>query len=526
MGKRAPILGITGLVLLLFGMIEHVMTLNPMLGFWDFGWFALLHIGAGLVCIAWFFTSGSGSLTEFFRRRSTRYGTNALVYSIVFIVIVVILNVFGVRYNKRFDMSAADVNSLTDASKQVLDKLDGDVEILAFVGPQEKGFVQEVSEIYGYYTSKVKWQIIDPQASPEIATRELIQSIPTLKIKMGERSTTISKVDEEAITNGIHKVATSAQKKIYFLTGHGEPSIDDKEGPTGMGLFADTLRNQNYEVAGIFAGEAPAIPDDAAVIVVGTGDRAHFATELEKIRDYMKKGGNVLILLEPKRDPELAAFARELGVRVGEDVILDQQVRLFQGATIGTDAVVAQYGDHPSVKALTERSIFSLSRSVSPGIPEKEGGKAPGPMDLKPLGFTSQTSWAETDVDRVFEMGEAELADNDIRGPIPIGAAGEAPVGAIGGEGGKQFKLAVFGDTSFLTNQYLRQLYNDALGQNVVGWLAGQEELIAIAPRVVRASRAFLGETEARTVFYLSVLVLPELILLAGIIVWWRRSSL
>jgi hypothetical protein len=28
------------------------------------------------------------------------------------------------------------------------------------------------------------------------------------------------------------------------------------------------------------------------------------------------------------------------------------------------------------------------------------------------------------------------------------------------------------------------------------------------------------------TVFYLSVLVIPELILLAGIAVWWRRSAL
>ncbi|MFN2426305.1 MAG: GldG family protein [Candidatus Binatia bacterium] len=524
MGKRAPILGIAGLVLLLFGFIEHIMTMNPMLGFWDFGWFALVHIGAGLVCIAWFFTSGSGSLTEFVKRRSTRYGTNALVYSVIFIVVVVMLNVFGVRYNKRFDMSAAGVNSLTDSSKQVLDKLDGDVEILAFVGPQEKPFVKEVSEIYGYYSDKLKWQIIDPQATPEVAERELIQSIPTLKIKMGERSTTVDKIEEEAITNGIHKVASSAQKKIFFLSGHGEPSVDDKTDPNGMGLFADTLRNQNYEVAGMFAGEAESIPEDAAAIVVSSGDRPYFATELVKIRDYLKKGGNVLIMLEPKRDPDLANFARELGVRVGDDVILDQQVRLFQGATIGTDAVVAEYGDHPAVKPLKERSLFSLSRSVSPAIPE-EGGAKPS-IPFKPLGFTSKTSWAETDVERVFNEGQAELSDTDIRGPVPIGAAGEGPVSAIGGEGGKQFKVAVFGDTSFLTNQYLRQLYNDALGQSVIGWLAGQEELISIAPRVVRASRAFLGDNEARTVFYLSVLVLPELILLAGIIVWWRRSSL
>lgn len=520
MGKRAPILGIAGLIFLLFGLIEHVMTQNPMLGFWDFGWFSLAHMGAGLLCIAWFFLSGSGSLTEFVKRRSTRYGTNAIVYSVLFVAVVVMLNIFGVRYNKRFDMSAAGVNSLTDASRHVLDKLDGDVEILAFVGPQDRPFVEEVSSVYKYYTGKVHWQIIDPQVSPEIAQRELIQTIPTLKVKMADRAATVDKIDEESITNGIHKVITTAQKKIYFLTGHGEPSIDDKEAPSGMGLFADALRNQNYDVQSLFAAEKP-VPDDASVLVLATGDRNHFPAELVKVSDYLKKGGNVLILLEPKKDSELVNFTRQLGARVGDDVILDQQVRLFQGATIGTDAVVSKYGDHPSVKALTERSLFSLARSVSPAV------EAPrGPIQYKPLAYTSATSWAETDVDRVFEKGEAELEDNDIHGPVPIGAAGEAAATGIGGEAGKTVKVAVFGDTSFLTNQYLRQLYNDAVGQGVIGWLAGQEELITIAPRVVRASRAFLGENEARTVFYLSVLVLPELILLAGIAVWWRRSSL
>ena len=95
MGKRAPILGIAGLIFLVFGLGEHVMTMNPMIGFWDFGWFSLVHIAAGLICIVWFFASGSGSLGEFLKRRSTRYGTNAIVYSIVFVAVVVMLNYLG-----------------------------------------------------------------------------------------------------------------------------------------------------------------------------------------------------------------------------------------------------------------------------------------------------------------------------------------------------------------------------------------------------------------------------------------------
>ncbi len=521
MGNRAPILGIAGLVFLAFGLIEHWMTRLPQQGLFTMGWFALLHGSAGLVCILWYFASGSGSLTEFLRRRSTRYGTNAVVYSIIFVVVVTMLNFIGTRYSKRWDLSAASVNSLTDATKQVLDKLDGEVQILAFVGPQDKAFVREVSEIYASYSTKVKWQIVDPQVSPELAQKELIATIPTLKIKQADRSTTVAKIDEESITNGIHKVVTTKQKKIYFVQGHGEPDLAQKESPSGMGLFVDTLINQNYEVKGLFATDAGPIPDDAAVVVLTTGDRSHFPAELTKVKEFARKGGSVLILLEPQRDPELAGLAGELGAKVGNDVILDQQVRLFEGVTLGMDAIVAQYGDHPSVKAMTERTLFSVTRSVA--APEKP----PAGVTVAPLAMTSETSWAETDVDRVFNKGEAEMkSGEDIAGPVSIAVAGTDKATVLGGTDDKSFKFAVFGDTSFLTNQYLRQLYNDALGQSVIGWLAGDEELISIAPRVVRASRAFLGEAQARSVFYLSVLVLPELILLAGIAVWWRRSSL
>jgi ABC-type uncharacterized transport system involved in gliding motility auxiliary subunit len=104
-------------------------------------------------------------------------------------------------------------------------------------------------------------------------------------------------------------------------------------------------------------------------------------------------------------------------------------------------------------------------------------------------------------------------------------AASGAPT-AVGGEGDRDFQIVVFGDGTFVTNKYWRQLFNDALALSIVGWLAGQEELISIGPRAVRASRAHLTQAQARTVFYLSVLVVPELILLCGIAVWWRRSSL
>ncbi len=48
---------------------------------------------------------------------------------------------------------------------------------------------------------------------------------------------------------------------------------------------------------------------------------------------------------------------------------------------------------------------------------------------------------------------------------------------------------------------------------------------MSIRSRSVRASRAELTENQAAQVFYLSVLIIPELMIVLGIWVWWRRRT-
>jgi ABC-type uncharacterized transport system involved in gliding motility auxiliary subunit len=69
-------------------------------------------------------------------------------------------------------------------------------------------------------------------------------------------------------------------------------------------------------------------------------------------------------------------------------------------------------------------------------------------------------------------------------------------------------------------------LFNHDLLLNAFGWLGSQEELLSIRPRSLRASRVQFTRDEATAIFYLSVLLVPEALLIAGLAVWWRRSRL
>ncbi len=520
MAPRAPILGIAGLIFLLFGLLAHWLTWNPLSSFFAFGWYSLLHLAAGVVCLAWYFTRGSASMTQFMRQRSTRYGLNATVYTLFFVALVVMLNFLGARYHYRTDLSAEGVNSISEQSRKVLEELEEDVHVDAFVEGGSDPILEELFDAYRYHSDRIDVRFIDPQVHPELAQEAAISQLPSLKIKQGERSTLVTSTEEQAVTNGIHSVATKERKKIYFVEGHGEPAIDDSRGPRGYGSFATDLRNQNYLVDTLFLAELEEVPEDAAVVVAAAGDKEYFPREIEVLEKYLKRGGRLLALVEPRRAPRLAAMLRNWSVEIGDDVIVDQQLRLFQGVSLGLEPIISSYSDHPAVKSMKQRTIMSLARSVRPSQSPRQG------LVVKTLASTAASSWAETDVERLFSNSEAELGSEDLRGPVSVAVAVSAYVKDIGGQGDGELELAVYGDVDLASNKYWHQLYNDSLVLGTVGWLAGESALISIGPRAVRASRARLSPAQARNVFYLSVLIIPELILLCGIAVWWRRSSL
>src|SRR5262245_19706055 len=229
MSSRAPILGIAGLIFLLFGCLSAWLSFNPTEGFLSVGWYSLLHLGAGVVCLVWYFLSGSGSVTQFVRARSTRYGANAVVYTLFFVAVMVMLNFLGTRYHKRIDMSAEGVNTLSEQSRAVLDKLQEDVKIDVFWQTRDP-VLEELFDALKYRTKHVDVRFIDPQVRPELAQEAGISQVPSIRVTMADRNTVITETDEEAVTNAIQRVASTERKKIYFAEGHGEPSIDDMQG--------------------------------------------------------------------------------------------------------------------------------------------------------------------------------------------------------------------------------------------------------------------------------------------------------
>jgi ABC-type uncharacterized transport system involved in gliding motility auxiliary subunit len=159
-----------------------------------------------------------------------------------------------------------------------------------------------------------------------------------------------------------------------------------------------------------------------------------------------------------------------------------------------------------------------MSRTVEPIANPKAG------LTVIPLAKTSDSSWAETDLVSLFEKQRAAFGHGDVKGPVTVAAVVEANLEQLG-VGRGTARMVVFGDTDFADNQYLENFFNRDFIMNAVDWLAGEANSISIRPRTLRASRFELTIGEFDVVFVMSVLLLPELLLIIGIAVWYERRN-
>jgi ABC-type uncharacterized transport system involved in gliding motility auxiliary subunit len=283
------------------------------------------------------------------------------------------------------------------------------------------------------------------------------------------------------------------------------------------------LENENYEVLPLELYMLEDIPEDTSVLLVASPEKQLEQGELDALERYIDGGGNALFLMDPGSAPGMDAFLAKWGVDVGNNVIVDQVFRLFYGPALGVDPVVASYGVHEITRDFQGQTLFHMARSVNLAEPLPQG------VTGVSLAKTSASSWAETDLERFFSKSEVARSEEDLGGPVSIAVAltvqakGAPDEEAEEGDEEKESRVVIFGDAAFIDNEHIAKMYNADLFLNTVNWLAEEEELISIRPKTTRGSRVLMTPQETRDIFYMSVLILPEALLLFGLAIWWRR---
>ena len=492
---------------------------------------------AGLVCTLLYVLSQWREIARSFSGRQTRLGTIAATSVLAVLAILAAINYLGARHNKRWDLTAARQFSLSDQTKKVLQGLDKPVRFLVFASPEDFERFRDRLEAYQYASKQVSVEYIDAVKHPERANAYKVQTLGTVIIEYGGRTERVSSDGEQELTNGLIKAVQGTQPKVYFVQGHGEKNNQSTD-RSGYSTIVSALGMDNFSTDTLVLAQVTDVPADASVLVAAGPKTDFFPPEIDVLKRYLSRGGKVLFLLDPpdrSDSPQLtniAALLKDWSIEIGNNVVVD--VSGF-GQVFGTGPsvpVAAKYDTHPITDRFSLMTAYPLARSVSP-VSGGSGGKF-----AQPLVETSSRSWAETDIRRLTTSGEVtrDLDKGDKAGPITLAAAvsspaAEAPAPADGAaktagkdEAAKpETRIAVFGDSDFVTNGFLGIPGNRDLFLNTVNWLAQQENLIAIRPREPEDRRVTLTRDQERRIFWLTVLIIPGVILLAGVQTWWRR---
>jgi ABC-type uncharacterized transport system involved in gliding motility auxiliary subunit len=523
--RRSPSLfGLLGLLFLGFGFAALFLIRDPLSD-----WYVLTNLGVGAALLLGYLAFGFEDFRGILGQRSTRYGAGTLLYTLLFVALVVGGNFLSWRHHRRWDLTEAGVYTLAPQSKKIVGALTQELAMTAFVEGGQDPAIESLLGSYQYAAPEhVRVRLVDPDKEPALAEQMKITTFRSVHLQFGPESFVVTSPSEETITNGVIRITGSQKKIVYVTEGHGEPDLKDQQDPKGYSAAKLALEQENYEVKPLLLPAQESIPADASVVALIGPERALNEHEAEMLDAYLKRGGRVLALVGPRQGNErLPKLLEQWGVKLGNDVVIDREVRLFEGPRLGVVPIAQTYGTHPITEHFRDITVYPQTRTVEPNVDGKKGIAATA------LVKTSASSWAETNVDEVFDKGTASIDGGDRKGPLSIAVAASVKLKEFGvtppadaGPARDEARLVVFGSALFADNQQLVQSrLNGDLFLNAVGWLVGQEELVSIRSRSVRTSRADLTPDQVGQIFYLAVLIAPQVLIALGIAVWWQRKS-
>jgi len=467
--------------------------------------------------------------------------------------IVIALAYLSVRFPFRLDMTESGHFSLSEQTVQMLQRLDKPVHITFFHDP----LMRETVEFYGLIasqTDQVTVEFHDPMLNPAQARMRGVEFAGTSILESEGRRLLVNTQLETDIANGILRVSQGIQQTVCFLAGHGEPdpfsleSHDHVEGDAGhehglgtqyilherigMAKARGSLEAMNYAVKNVSLVKGSQNLTDCAVLVVAGPRTALLASEVETIDRYVSDGNNALFMLDPFVKTGLEPVLRKLGVILDDDMIIDEASYFL--ADISSPAV-SNYNRHEITTDLP-LTFFPGARSLSP-TPERAADTV-----VRPLINSSRQSFGETDSRRADFNSDEDLAP-----PLTIMVfvnkdpsfvrATQAVVRKLMETPGPQApetdekpapsgpasRIAVIGDSDFATNSFFHILGNGRLFLNTINYLAVQENLIGIEPQTLDLPRVNLTNRQRAGTFFLSIILIPALMALIGIAVWWRQ---
>jgi ABC-type uncharacterized transport system involved in gliding motility auxiliary subunit len=423
------------------------------------------------------------------------------------------------RRDVRLDLNPDSRYTLSDHARKILDGLPADVRVIAFLRAQDPRnvLIDQLLRQVSARTPRVRVETFDVNRSPALARQYGVDSYGALVVESDGRRRVFSNPGEEVLMAALLQVTRQQRKTVGWVVGHGEGDLSSSDRREGYSTARAVLEQEYYEVrpVSVLGDDVPVGTD---VLVIAGPEKSFLPEELAALDRYLQRPGQLFVMLDPLRAPELAELLRRYSLSLPPDVVIDPEGRLYGGEFL-TMQVQIERGDHPILGPLDAPPVFSLTRSVGV-VPDESGGTVAVPF-LR----TSPTSWATTDTGVLRTGSPAFVPGRDRAGPITVGLEVAFRTFTPPGAEPQQGRIVVYGNSKFAANFFIEYLGNKDLFVNTVDWLARDPESISHRPRQQQLGlqQFYVSETQGRAIFWVTAVAEPAVFALVGIVLVGRR---
>lgn len=489
----------------------------------------------GLLCIAFWIVSNISQLIVGVRTRGFQTALNSALFTVFVLAVLVMVNYIGGRHDVlRHDFTKNHQYSLSDATVNVISKLDKKVKITAFISNEAYNAddLRRLLREYQLKAPKISVDTYDFKTAIDKVQEYGAKFDGTMFVESGEgtdkKKEEIQGGSEEQITSAILAATTGQKTHICFLTGHGEAGLQGGGGPDkpALTMLKGVLENQQYQcdLLNLMTQKAPQVPADCKLLIVAGAKYAPTPAEIGAIKKYVDQGGNLFLMLDPPPSPDFAEILKAHGVTPLATKVIDPL-----NSAEGDPAVLATQPQAHDVTRGLQLVVLptSMAFDVQEQAPPPSMPGAPPPPSNSNAVSILQTSDAASAADQSGRRGPFKVAiaiDETPKPPPPT--PGEQPPPAP--ETGRKSRIIAVGDSDFATDDLLPRLggygrQNLAFAAMAVNWLVKNEKLVAVPPKEPADKPFSVTDSQKRFTWVLTVGIVPLLIILAGGLMWWTR---
>lgn len=463
--------------------------------------------------------------------RTAKMGGYSVVLALIVLAILVAVNVlFSVLPSKftQFDISAAQLYSLTSDTKVVATNLDKDVTIYWITqAGQESTVLDKLLDRYQDLSDLITVVKKDPDIYPTFAQQYTDETVVnnSLVVECGDKSRYISYDDiyqvdtasyyttgsvsqsfdgEGQITSAIDYVVSDELPKLYLLSGHGEVALSD--------TFSNELTRSNYETVEDFSLlNVDEISEDCDALLINAPTSDISDEELTMLRDYVQGGGKLLVLSGPQKEASLTNL---------DTLLADYDVTVSDGIVVDTDrehyAFTAPYVLMPDIESsditdpLTEESSHVIV-PIAQGLTVGSNGSVTALLTTSDEAFSKAAGYA---------MTTYEKEDGDTDGPFTLAVS----ITDSTAEG----KIVWVASDYLLDDTYnsYSSGANLDLVMNGLSWMIGKNDAVSIRAKSLNNSYLTISSSSATVLKVVMIGVIPVCFLLLGIDEVLRRRKM